>query len=45
MIFPSVQISLILSNSLLIQLYSYVILLILKDSKITEQPIMKQREE
>lgn len=45
MIFPFVQISLLLSNSLLIQFYSYVIFLILKDSKISEQPIMKQREE
>lgn len=45
MIFLSFQISPILSNSLLIQFYSYVIFLILKDSKITEQPIMKQRKE
>lgn len=35
----------ILNNSLVIEFYSSVIFLILKGSKITEQPIMKQRAE
>lgn len=35
----------ILNNSPVIEFYSSVIFLILKGSKITEQPIMKQRAE